>query len=444
VDISGSSCNNWSTRGTRTGRNGVFSKFFLTWAKLHLTKQTPLIIHENVRTFDESVLTEVFGDTYIIVPLRLSPATTGFTVLDRHRLYHILIHKTRARQVGDTAALFATLTDVLARRASLRFEDLYLEHTPDELLFEMRRWGNARSQVIQSGDDLTPHLSDWTLLLSDWERKNLNLYEVQWERDFGKPAASDPTALFVLSQNADGFATRTTAQGRVPCLTHGSSTRVWSSFNRRWLTVKEKTNMMGFPVVPAFAARAGVSLLDPSLLTDGHRQIGNAMHLANVGVVLCAALATISTTASAASVPDTPAVGSLAGNLPPGVFLEKRAKRYVVKLDDVDAPCATLQFSAWGSPDAACIAASQYAKDALAAASLAQGLTRTALLEKLRWDHQGQQGYAGARVRDASAPSACAPTGSPQGQGDIALQEAVRGGLAGGRLQCCRRITARR
>ena len=51
--------------------------------------------------------------------------------------------------------------------------------------------------------------------------------------------------------------------------------------------------MMGFPSFEDCAEAAGVPLCTPDPSSEPHARIGNAMHVANVGCVMLAALASV-------------------------------------------------------------------------------------------------------------------------------------------------------
>ena len=67
-----------------------------------------------------------------------------------------------------------------------------------------------------------------------------------------------------------------------------SSCRLWLPQKNRWLMPVELAAMMGFPVTDRFAKTAAVELDAFSSLGRGN--LFNAMHVANVGVVLAVAL----------------------------------------------------------------------------------------------------------------------------------------------------------
>merc|ERR1712026_389861 len=68
----------------------------------------------------------------------------------------------------------------------------------------------------------------------------------------------------------------------------GGCTRLWSPHRRRWLTHPERAAAMGFPVYQDLAEAARVPL-DHAALQAPASSLGNAMHMANVGVVVAVA-----------------------------------------------------------------------------------------------------------------------------------------------------------
>ena len=64
--------------------------------------------------------------------------------------------------------------------------------------------------------------------------------------------------------------------------------RWWSPMHRRWMLPREKAACMGFPVYDDLAAASRTKL--DKLTVEHAGFIGNAMHVANVGVVMLAAM----------------------------------------------------------------------------------------------------------------------------------------------------------
>jgi site-specific DNA-cytosine methylase len=72
VDMSGSPCQDWTRRSNNPqGRNGKRASLLITWCRIMAEGQPPIILHENVRTFDAKILDELMGHLYIIVHLKV-------------------------------------------------------------------------------------------------------------------------------------------------------------------------------------------------------------------------------------------------------------------------------------------------------------------------------------------------------------------------------------
>ncbi len=106
LEVSGSCCTDYSSRGKRDGKQGAQAKLLLTWARLHRTREMPLIIHENVRTFDQSVLEDLFLKDCKIFQIMTSPSEVGLPVLERKRVYHVMVHRRRARVLDNIEACY--------------------------------------------------------------------------------------------------------------------------------------------------------------------------------------------------------------------------------------------------------------------------------------------------------------------------------------------------
>jgi hypothetical protein len=71
-----------------------------------------------------------------------------------------------------------------------------------------------------------------------------------------------------------------------------SCTICWAPSLRRWLTVREKLATMGWPTYPILASALDATVQTPSQ-DEGRLMVGNAMHLACVGVATLASLASV-------------------------------------------------------------------------------------------------------------------------------------------------------
>lgn len=94
LDISGSQCINYSTLGKKKDgkvqkENGPANKLLQLWVKFHGTRQTPLLLHENLKNFSSEYLAslaEEFGYKHIAhIPVRGSDV--GLDVNPRQRVH---------------------------------------------------------------------------------------------------------------------------------------------------------------------------------------------------------------------------------------------------------------------------------------------------------------------------------------------------------------------
>ena len=144
----------------------------------------------------------------------------------------------------------------------------------------MRETGSARLKI----NKVRQASKDWSYLLTEKQRMYLSAYM----------AAVPPTCqlkdcIFDVSQNPCRQRGRWTLDGTLPTVTTVS--KLWVPSLRRFLLPVELACAHGFPVTSTAAADAGVV---QDMVPYTHRQIGNCMHLASVGIVLAVAAASVS------------------------------------------------------------------------------------------------------------------------------------------------------
>ena len=72
VDMSGSPCQDWTRRSHNPlGRKGKRASLLITWCRIMVESQPPIIFHENVRGFDGTILEQLMGHLYTIVHLKV-------------------------------------------------------------------------------------------------------------------------------------------------------------------------------------------------------------------------------------------------------------------------------------------------------------------------------------------------------------------------------------
>ena len=72
VDMSGSPCQDWTRRSHNPlGRKGKRASLLITWCRIMVESQPPIIFHENVRGFDGTILEQLMGHLYTVVHLKV-------------------------------------------------------------------------------------------------------------------------------------------------------------------------------------------------------------------------------------------------------------------------------------------------------------------------------------------------------------------------------------
>ena len=177
-----------------------------------------------------------------------------------------------------------TLFDNVARQMPQHglvptMESLWRE--PLESILEMenakrrkRSW-QLRTQVAQD--------TDWTAFLTAKQHANLQNQRRRYVKKYGHEPDEDHSCIFDLGQTA---AWTKNSHG-LPTLRTTSSGPLWSPWKRRWLTKRERAAAMGFPVFPDLARKSGVTVCEEHL---GPGRVGNAMHVASVGVAFAIAV----------------------------------------------------------------------------------------------------------------------------------------------------------
>ena len=319
IDTSGSPCQDWSSAGLGLGVEGKRIHLFLAWVRLHLIWETSVIIHENVTNFDIALLQYFMGSMYHIFCVDCGPEDVGFPWCRRLRRYVALVHKGKMRVLHNPEILFRRVCFHLQHLASV--EDLFhADH--EEVQAEVLSLARDRRMTVfmsgtfmaravdplarvvdpQSGQQVSMAravvsgqqvsmaraVNPFSVLTQD-ERDHLRSYSQLWVERFGSDPAGHLGLVLNLGDNpAAGWITWSAPSSRqstfcIPTLRRGW-TVLWLPALMRWLTVRERLLMMGFPAYPNVA---DVYRLPSTFSLPWHiakQTIGNGMHLANVGV----------------------------------------------------------------------------------------------------------------------------------------------------------------
>ncbi len=280
MNVSGSSCRPWSSsnRGGRRRHNHTDISVFYAWAKLMRVDLPSIIVHENVMGFSGEILEAELGDIYdVVCRLAVTPEHVGFGFTRRPRQYHVLVLRASGLTLKGFPELYEMLVGALASDVT-SWPQLVWRAQPGELQADLAAAAQARCREVPA---------QWADLLSGPQRSALAGFENRWEDRFHRSAKRCPECVFDLGDTPQ-YKTGLPNTTSLPTARHRASIW-WSPHHGRWMTDREKAACMGFPVYDDLAARAKVPL--DRLTIQRPAAIGNAMHVANVGVVMLAAMA---------------------------------------------------------------------------------------------------------------------------------------------------------
>ena len=281
IDTSGSPCQDWSRAGSRRGELGPRAHLLLLWVRWHRVMETPIIIHENVKGFDLSLLTALLGDMYRMSHVVVGPEHVGWPCCRRPRIYVALFHRRKVKLLCDPSWLFWQLSPRL--RTFLRVRDCLIARVGE--VFEE---GQQRATSARTRGPWAAAATGQCHPLTAFEDQRLTYYCKLWSRSFGTNPWLESDLIFNLGDNPDGGWVTWSAPGpsdsmhRVPTFRR-KWTAQWLPSKNRWLTTSERCVCMGFPASTELAVCLGL-VGQYQLSWHQRHTVGNAMHLANVGV----------------------------------------------------------------------------------------------------------------------------------------------------------------
>ncbi len=268
---------------------------FLAWVQKVLAVRPRLIVHENVPEFPVELLHHHLGQTYGVRSLVFSSTDHGFELVNRRRRYSILW---RLQDVQLCLEPDCVLSAILRSfRWNVRTEPLQCaKATPTELAEEVAPRCSSLQIPVQSVVDLQTGASlGFRRLLCVSELAALSAYEARWWELTGKNPACATTAVFNLVDHPDRRVAWSLTFGSIPGLRTNSG-HLWMPFLDRWLTRRELLAAFGYPVYQDLADASGTFLWGCS---PTPKQMGDAMHVASVGIAqLVALVCTRGTTSS--------------------------------------------------------------------------------------------------------------------------------------------------
>ncbi|CAK9086423.1 unnamed protein product [Durusdinium trenchii] len=306
MDVTGSMCLGYSTLGKKDDgkllkENSPHNKLMLIWAIHHGRKQTPALIHENVRGFSSSYLSAKLGHFgyRFLTSIQTTGENCAMKANSRQRLnlsqYDVFILEKYFNQIRDPAEVYQRLVE----RLTSVMRPVELQHVawmngPEwekDLRQEMVENRNQNS-VMSAEEAKTMEMTDWTGLLSSNEQANYTKY-LEHLGQLDQPKELRQIRAVCVSQDPE-YMFMAGSEDKLPSFTTDSTRRIMLTHLNRWLSAKEKMSLAGFPVHKDMAAAAGVGLVELDNTSQWHRGCGNGMIVGNVGMVVLSVLSSIS------------------------------------------------------------------------------------------------------------------------------------------------------
>lgn len=283
VIIAGISCIDWSSRGSQRKTLG---KGALAWASLmrEIVMFSPdAVILECTRQYRHEDINEILGQRYDMWPITFSPTEVGVPS-ERYRKYMVLLQKHGRLSWTPSAELtLETFLGAFGRRLASNGH-VYLADTPEHVVeAEASRWAARRHLPPKDADGKRLAFED---LLTRKAVERMQSWQTLLESN---GYSGDDEMMFDISQNAKfGHLT-----DMVPAITRKNCP--WSHCLRRPLTLEEKLEVQGYPILAA-EATLGVTLPWSTVFDRVPRgalasMAGNAMHLVAIGLTLAYTLA---------------------------------------------------------------------------------------------------------------------------------------------------------
>ena len=253
----------------------------LLWLLYVEAVQPTWAIHENVHRFHRSLINDALQQWYWVWHLEVSPSDVGFGLIKRARVYTVLIKRTETL-LRDVGALHSAVLQGFHRHAP-KPRALSCMCSDAAALLTAENAARLRAGL----PEVSVVSGSWEYLLTPAQQEYLAKYMALWALAKHRDPCCDPDAIFDLSQNPARRPCQSSG-GALPCLRTGSC--FWACSRKRWLLRLELMLAMGMPATCEAATAAHVS---QETERHGAKELGNAMHCFNVGVVLGCTLASM-------------------------------------------------------------------------------------------------------------------------------------------------------
>ncbi|CAE8625921.1 unnamed protein product [Polarella glacialis] len=284
-DVSGLPCQDMSRNGDRKLRAGTTVAVYMTHAKYHRAKKTPLLLIECTEDLDMGMIEDNYGDSYDLYQLFMSPSDSGHAGSSRYRTYVICAHTERTVCLHDPFMLQAVISRKVSSNVATRPSD-YLVATQHEVMLD------AESVALQRRIPFEPGNFDLSCLLTARERQSAKDYCEQYRIKFpGRDPEQDEDFCVYLGDSASNRLTWSAVSNRIPTFRMNSqSGKTFFPMFKRWMVGKERLASLGFPAHPIMAEAMCTPVVfatDPKRASD---LAGNSMHLTTCAAAQCIAL----------------------------------------------------------------------------------------------------------------------------------------------------------
>ncbi|CAL1171903.1 unnamed protein product [Cladocopium goreaui] len=271
-NCAGLPCWDYSFAGKRLQEEGETKRVFIAYAAYHCSQRTPLLVIENVKGLRIEMIKWLFCLHYDIHILVCGVEDQGHDGASRDRLWIILSHKERTKQLFDPAELYRMVCKSIRTYVCTKPAD-YSIAPPVEIKNEAMHLATDNYRTLLTGRELQ--------CLDDAEEEYRKIYQQSPEQD--------PDLVIYLG---DTFCVRKTWSGtsrRIPTFRAGGGLMWWYAQNR-WMTNRERLSSLAFPVTSEVASSMNV----PQLPIRDHSRAsaisGNSMCFATAAIVQLVAL----------------------------------------------------------------------------------------------------------------------------------------------------------
>ena len=281
--VAGCPCIDISNIGQGLMQDGPTMELWLAFAHRHRHRRTKMIIIENLKSrFVLQLVGFLFADMYQIHWVDMSPRDAGFAFLRRERIAIVCLLIGSLHFEFDFYGLYQRIVQQLSMTQTS--PDDILMGSINDVMDEAHHMLVGRQHLRHSQHQVADALD----FLSGRERKVVHHYYNKKQYCHSTQQDLRNTIVYL---GDDGRYLHKLSTVQISTYRHAGGL-FWSLSAGRWVLAKEMMASMGWPTFEHLARAAGVQQTDLSLCPPNQWRaaVGNAFHVANIGMVLVAAL----------------------------------------------------------------------------------------------------------------------------------------------------------